>query len=362
MTAFWSYRDIPYHLFTNKLYKMTTTAVCIETEANSTTRLEVYDSEINSQVTITPDDVDNRWPFRAGYPRLLRPSVINSPINEAEKPISDANFADLKSQIDMILKTYNIRQGRRPHKLVYRKQKFGELGLPRVVVDCIYDKETSHSKTWERAVIKIYTAIQSVVEGNIEVGVELLDWQYMSRMHICTCPPDRSKELLANWELGHKYAEKILQLFEGSDQMFQAMTPVGRCSKGQCAYEWSIVIFFDAINAEDDKWDSIENSMRSILPDFVGIEVQQRAGSLFCNNDNYDTQQSVEYDQPSWVSAIIEKYKQDPLPGCDIGPVSKSWQGTMGGYVITQDEDTGQKTTYGVTNAHVALDGEHPSR
>ncbi|KAF4963902.1 hypothetical protein F66182_18101, partial [Fusarium sp. NRRL 66182] len=134
------------------------------------------------------------------------------------------------------------------------------------------------------------------------------------------------------------------------------MTPVGRCSKGQRAYEWSIVIFFDAINAEDDKWDSIENSMRSILPNSVGIEIQQRACSLFCNGDDTNVQQSVDFDRPSWVSTIIKKYKQKPLPGCEMGPQNQPWQGTMGGYVITEDEETGAKTTYGVTNAHVAVD------
>lgn len=337
-----------------------TTIVCIE-EADTSTRLEINDSEIESQITITPEDIDTRWPFRAGYPRLLRPHVINLPINE-EKPISDINFKDLKSCIDSILETYNIRRGPHPHKLVYRRQKHGKLGLPRVVVDCMYDKETSHSKMWAKALIKIWTATQSVVEGKIEVGVELFDWKYMASTHICTCPPDESKELLANWEVGHNYLEKILQLFEEHDDMFQAMTPVGRCSAGQREYEWSIVIFFDAINAEDEKWDSIEDSIRSILPSHIGIEIQQSAGSLFCNSDdgNNNTEQSVEYDQPSWVSTIAKKYQRGPLPGCEISPHDRDWQGTMGGYVITKDKK-GKRTTYGVTNAHAVLSGEHPS-
>lgn len=324
-----------------------TTVVCIETYAE--------------QATITSEDVDTRWPFRAGYPRLLRPSVINLPINEAKIPIPNAKFEDLKSRIDSILKTYNIRRGVRSHDLVYRRQRYGKLGLPRVVVDCTYDKKTSHSKMWAKAVIEIYAATQSMVEGNIEVGVELFDWQYMLSTHICTCPPDKSKDLLANWETGNKYLEKILQLFrEEPYDMFQAMTPVGRCSAGQRECEWSIVIFFDAIDAEDEKWDSIEDSIRSILPNHIGIEIQQRAGSLLCNSDDGDTQQSVEYDQPSWVSTMAEKYKQDALPGCEISPQDKYWQGTMGGYVITKDKD-GKRTTYGVTNAHVVFESEHPS-
>lgn len=335
-----------------------TTVVCIQTDAGSATRLEIKNSEIENQVTITPEDVDTRWPFRAGYPRLLRPSVINLPIIGSDKPISDANFEDLKSQIDSILETYNIPRGARPHKLVHRRQLYGKLGHPRVVVDCTYDKESSHSKLWAKAVIKIYTAIQSVVEGNIEVGVEMFDWQYMLSTHICTCPPDESKELLANWEIGHNYLGKILQLFDDPREMFQAMTPVGRCSAGEREYEWSLVIFFDAMNAEDDEWISIEDSIRSILPDHIGIEVQQRAGSLFCNSDDGNTEQSVEFDQPSWVSTTSQKYKEDPQPGCEVSPQDKYWHGTMGGYVKTVNKATGKRTTYGITNAHVVCNGK----
>lgn len=338
------------------------TVVCIETDADSTTRVVINDSKIDSQVTITPEDVDTRWPFRAGYPRLLRSSLISLPINESEKPISDANFEDLKSRIDSILETYNILRGIRSPKLVYRRQRYGTLGLLRVVVDCTYDKETSHSKMWAKAAIKIYTAIQSVVEGNIEVGVELFDWQYIFSTHLCAPPPAESQELLANWEIGHEYLKKIIQLFEEPHKMFQAMAPIGRCSAGQREYEWSIVIFFDAFNAEDDKWDSIEESIRSILPNHIGIEIQQRAGSLFCSNNDANTQQSLEYDQPSWVSAIAERYKQEALPGCQISPLDKHWIGTLGGYVITEDKETGKRTTYGVTNAHVVRgDSKHPS-
>jgi hypothetical protein len=209
--------------------------------------------------------------------------------------------------------------------------------------------------------IKIYAATQSVVEGNIEVGVELIDWQYMFSTHLCASPPSESKELLANWELGNKYLEKILQMFEVPHKMFQAMIPIGRCSAGQREYEWSIVIFFDALNAEDDAWDVIEERMRSILPDNIGIEIQQRAGSLFCTGSDNNTQQIAEYNQPYWVSSMAKQYTQPALPGCQVSPQGKYWLGTMGGYVTTLDKETGNSTTYGVTNAHVALEDGKPS-
>ncbi|KAF4994461.1 hypothetical protein F66182_16441, partial [Fusarium sp. NRRL 66182] len=58
---------------------------------------------------ITPQDVDTRWPFRAGYPRLLRPSVVSIPIeDEAEKPISNTDIDRLQSRIIEILESYDL--------------------------------------------------------------------------------------------------------------------------------------------------------------------------------------------------------------------------------------------------------------
>lgn len=49
-----------------------------------------------SSRAIAVEDVDTRWPYRAGYPRLLRPRVYSRYIeNEAEIRISEANFEKL---------------------------------------------------------------------------------------------------------------------------------------------------------------------------------------------------------------------------------------------------------------------------
>lgn len=67
--------------------------------------------------------------------------------------------------------------------------------------------------------------------------------------------------------------------------MFQVMIPVGRCAAGWREYEWTTVVLFEAMNAEDVAWDSLEERVRSILPDSVDIEIRQRAAPLFCGGD-----------------------------------------------------------------------------
>ncbi|GAM35273.1 hypothetical protein TCE0_017r03476 [Talaromyces pinophilus] len=300
------------------------------------------------QATITPEDVDIRWPFRAGYPRLPRPPVWTSVIlDEAEKPISDANFEQLRSRIDAILETYDIPCARRSHELAYRRSPTSM--LLRVTVDCMYDKEASHSAMWKRAVTEIYAATQSMVEGDTEVGVELFDSDYMHSSHICAPPPAESQELSLNWERGYSYCEQILQLFESPSQMIQAMLPTGRCSAGKREYEWITVIYFSALNADDRAWDYIEQRIRSILPSHIGIEIRQRTRPLFCNDDgDSDSTQG---------STIGDRCMRPPRPGCEISRQGDKESGTMGGYIVTEAHDTKGKTIYGVTNAHVALSG-----
>lgn len=126
------------------LNKMAQTIICTKTSADSICRFIKVELIMPCQATITPGDVDIRWPFRAGYPRLPRPPVWTSVIlDEAEKPISDANFEQLQSRIDAILEAYDIPCARRSHELAYRRSPISM--LLRVTVDCIYDKEASPS-------------------------------------------------------------------------------------------------------------------------------------------------------------------------------------------------------------------------
>jgi hypothetical protein len=101
--------------------------------------------------TITVEHVDTRWPYRAGYPRLLRPSVISEPIvGKDANPIIKAKFEELKSRIDEIIDAHNIPRGPKSSAVMYRAQKCGTSMLPRLIVDCIYDKHTSDSKMWAK--------------------------------------------------------------------------------------------------------------------------------------------------------------------------------------------------------------------
>ncbi|OKL57563.1 hypothetical protein UA08_07258 [Talaromyces atroroseus] len=284
--------------------------------------------------------------LRAGYPRLLRPSVRSEPIaNNDANPITEAKFEELKSRIDTIIDAHNIPRGPNDPAVMYRAQRWGTSMLPRVIVDCIYDEETSNSKMWTNAVTEIYAAAKRAAEGRGEIGVELFDWRYTNTSHICTPPDSDSQELKANRNEGHCYRRQILQLFENRPPMFQAMIPVGRCATGERAYEWTTVILFDAINAEDVVWDFLEERMRSILPAKFPIEIRQRAGPLFCNGDLEDER-----------LVVVGRYMRPPIPGCEISQQHESSPaGTMGGYIITEAKDTKRRTTFGVTNAHVAL-------
>ena len=89
---------------------------CTVTEHRDLLQQSLPDMDVVSQShagglprQITPEDVDTRWPFRAGYPRLLRPSVVSIPIeDEAEKPISDTDLDRLKLRIIEILNSHNL--------------------------------------------------------------------------------------------------------------------------------------------------------------------------------------------------------------------------------------------------------------
>lgn len=297
-------------------------------------------------MAITVEQVDTRWPHRAGYPRLLRPSVISERIDKEASPIPDAKFEELKSRINTIIITYNIPQGGYDTEICYRAQEYGTSKLPRVLVDCAYEKGKSDSKMWAKAATEIYTAAKEVAEEGSEIGVELCDRRFTGSSHICT-PPD-SSSLETNWDEGRDYRHQILQLFENRPAMFQIMTPVGRCAWGSREYEWTTVVLFEAMNSEDVAWDSLEERMRALLPDDIGIEIRQRANQLFCFDGNVGV---IAYEQRS-----LEKFVRPPEPGCEISQQNdNTTAGTMGGYIVTEATDTKIRTTFGVTNAHVAL-------
>lgn len=105
--------------------------------------------------TIAIEDVDTRWPYRAGFPRLLRPRVKSRPIeNEAEIPISEADFERLKQRINEITEAHGITHLDTP-RMVYRAHS-SSVSQARIDLYCVYDKGLSHSKTWAKAVTEIY--------------------------------------------------------------------------------------------------------------------------------------------------------------------------------------------------------------
>ncbi|RAO64961.1 uncharacterized protein BHQ10_000973 [Talaromyces amestolkiae] len=297
-------------------------------------------------MAIAVEQVDTRWPYRAGYPRLLRPEIINADDEEEASPIYKSEYKELESRIDTIIGTYNIPKGSHPPEVCLRAQKFGMSKLWRVLVDCTYEKGKSDSKMWAKAVTEIHTAAKEVAKEGREVGVELCDRAFERSSHICT-PPD-SSSLEANWDVGRDYCHQILQLFENRPTMFQIMTPVGRCSRGWHEYEWTTVVLFEAIDAEDVAWDFLEERMRALLPDDIGIEIRQRANPLFC----FDGAPGI----IAYRQLDLKAYVRPPKPGCEFSQHNQNTRaGTMGGYIVTEAADTKMRTTFGVTNAHVAL-------
>lgn len=224
--------------------------------------------------TIAEEDVDTRWSYRAGYPRLLRPRVYSRPIEKV--PISEVNFERLKQRINGVTEAHGITRLDHP-KMVYRAHSSpvsqADRRQIRVEVRCIYEKGLSHSKTWAKAVTEIYEEANMLCEQGMEIGVELYDSRYMRTSHFCESPPEKSRELLMDWDKGHGYRHQILQLFENRPHMWQAMVPTGLYAKGERAEDYKIVIYFDALNAEDRVWDGLEEAIRSILPEDVGIEI-----------------------------------------------------------------------------------------
>lgn len=181
-----------------------------------------------------------------------------------------------------------------------------------------------------------------------EIGVELYDFHYMD-YRFCEPPSTKSRELLMNWETGYRH--EIFGLFEDRPQMYQAMVSTGLYANGERAEDFERVIFFDALDAEDDAWDELEEAIRSILAEDVGIEIQQSTGPLFCNATPLQNAMGPELS--------VDDYVRPPRPGFEISIEQTDLSSaTIGGYVMTEAKDTGKRTTFGVTNAHVVLDSK----
>lgn len=132
------------------------------------------------------------------------------PFEAAEEFINGANFKHVRPRKFEILKSYGLSWGicvsSTLLEAVYRRQEFGTLGLPRVLIHCSYDKDTSSCQKWTPDMFDICTEIQSIVEGDNEVVVELADMEFM-KSEIVTLPNPMSQELSADWENGKNYCE-----------------------------------------------------------------------------------------------------------------------------------------------------------
>lgn len=304
--------------------------------------------------TIAVEDVDTRWPYRAGYPRLLRPRVESRPVKKADFPISEANFEKLIQLIDEIAEAHSItlHDGsfiRTPPRMEYRAHSSpvsqADRQQIRVVVRCVYEKGLSHSKTWAKAVTEIYEEANMLCEPAREIGVELFDYKYMDTYRFGPCPSKERAEMSMNWNMGQNYRQRILQLFENRSHMWQVMVPIGLWAEGSRSQDHKMVIYFDALDAEDDVWDELEEAIRSILPEDIGVAILQSTGPLLRFGNNMAKLKPV---------FVAGKYTRPPMPGCEISiEQNKLSAGTMGGYVITEAKDTRIRTTFGITNAHV---------
>jgi hypothetical protein len=321
--------------------------------ANRTHRIKM-----SRQITI--DQVDTRWPYRAGYPRLLRLPVETEYIElENTKLFTEANLTELRSRGSDILEAHGIDLDGRL-ELAYQKHEIDAAvarttgstsrNVPRIVASCIYEKDSSSSSTtWAKAVVEIYALIQSLAEpGTEEIGVELIDDGYIGLYRFCEPPSDSARQLQENWDAGEAYHQQILDLFENYPDMYQVMMPIGVRTMDQYADDdHKLVLFFDALNAEDDVWDVLEPKIKAILPKDVGIEIRQAVNRLLCY--------SVVGKELCDSSFYPENYERPLQPGSRVGIQGDSTRfGTMGGYVVTKAKDD-KSTAFAVTNAHVVL-------
>jgi hypothetical protein len=87
--------------------------------------------------------------------------------------------------------------------------------------------------------------------GDSSDEIELFDREYMHTCRICE-PPSSSQSFVPEWENEGGYREKVLKVFENYPPMFEVMIPTGLRARGRKAYNHTTVIYFQAINAEDD--------------------------------------------------------------------------------------------------------------
>lgn len=143
----------------------------------------------------------------------------------------------------------------------------------RLIVQCLYDKEASKSVMWVPAILKVYQVVQELASQI--PGVEFFDSEYMESCQFCE-PPSSGQSLVPEWEREGGYRERVLKVFEDYPRMFQMMMPIGLRATGPRASDHKTVLLFDAINAEDDRWNEIQKRLQSILPDNLDIELRQR--------------------------------------------------------------------------------------
>lgn len=347
----------------------------IDEVSDSTSRLLKMATTSNQNCDIDIADVDTRWAFRAGYPRLCRQPVVSRALPNGHPIFAEVDFQELRRRVKEIINEHNItlRESTwdnmaHPIQISYRGY-IHELDNPsnqtpiRLTIHCLYDKEANKSVTWAAAVPKIYKVMKQLASPLM--GVELYDYEYMKYSKFCEIPR-ADLSLVSDWEREGGYREKVLEIFESYPQMWHMMLPIGLGSKGLGASDHNTVLLLNAINAEDDRWAEIQDKIQSILPDKMRIELRQSSGPCSFYNSS---SQSLYYQD---MKVSIDKYSRPPKPGCEISPQTGTERqnllnktstaeadflpgGTMGGFVTTQNEKTGMRTTYGLTNGHVAL-------
>lgn len=309
--------------------------------------------------TIKVADVDTRWPYRAGYPRLCPQPVGTRYLPEGDRILAEVDIHELRRQVKKILDQHSITLRAStwenisdPIQIAYRAYDH-ELDKPanlRLLVDCPYDKEENETVKWAEAVLKLHQVVRQLASQ--VTGIEIFDREYMRTCRICE-PPSSSQDFVPEWEREGGYRQQVLKIFDDYPQMFQVMIPIGLRAVGQKAYDHTTVIYFQAIHADDKKWDEIQTKLQSILPDNIGIEIRQGGGSFFLHNL---------LDRLSLKSYL--SLAEVRRPGCRISlqtpqdSTNEAW-GTMGGYVRTKPREsskTVRETIYGVTNGHVVLE------
>lgn len=325
---------------------------------------------------LTLDEIDVRFEHRVGWPRLTPAPVYTLEVKPSDPQV--VNVEMLRPRICQILDRHQIVH----HEidLQYRTPIRHAADLPRefvrLLINCKYDprKREEYPDSWATAVIEIHGLLLETANQHelLDLGIELFDLNYEHSIHL-TNVPEKYQHVVENWDGGNQYRRQVLALFANRPRLWQAMLLTGLQASNKHTRDQKCVLWFDAIDTNNQLRLQVETELRSILPPDVSIEIWQASHRLlsFSTPGTFDA--SPILDDSSDLKAmpdfrrsfLNEHFEWPPNPGCSIGAVGEeSGSGTLGGYVKVLEDtvdahgnSTSCERVYALTCAHVALSG-----